>query len=147
MTETTHGSGPQVLPPQALADLLLQVLMQATEMSEEQALQFIERFRTQPAVGDFITQNAGLEALVKSKGPTIAAQMDDYLGKYGIVWGGRSYSFKLPQQKEHVPVEDINSTRQYCVSPQLSVLQMLFNLGALLRRLERVPEVTLGSAK
>ncbi len=133
-TPTPTPTTPEIVPAAVMARFLVSTIATATTMTNEETLQFVWSKPQQTEVAGLIKRE-NWPAII-ARGPTVAAHMDAVLGQYGIRWdsGPTMYNFLSSQRAAMygVPVEDINSTRKYCVRPaQLSVEQMLSNLAGM----------------
>ncbi len=131
---TPTPTTPEIVPAAVMARFLVSTIATATTMTNEETLRFVWSKPLQTQVAGLIKRE-DWPAII-ARGPTIAAHMDAVLGQYGIRWdsGLTMYNFLRGQRAAMygVTVEDINSTRKYCVRPdQLSVEQMLSNLAGM----------------
>lgn len=141
---------PPHIPKAQLATLLENLLFflyggpQLNPLQQVQARQGIQQFAdsspNQLTVVDHAQhQNINLAA-IGALAPQIAPMMDAFFLQHNVQWNAanNAYDFLSTQRAAwDFPVEDINSTRQYCVLPTNNVAQMLSNLLNLLKRARR----------
>jgi hypothetical protein len=144
--------GPQIVPRDQLATHLANLLLflyGGPNLPAGVHAQFHQRIKaladTAPNRAAVLAhagqQNINL-AGIRGLAPQIAPTMDAFFGGYNVLWDNNknAYNFAGSAQTDAwgIVVEDINSTRKYCVRPNENIIeQMLSNLLNLLKRVSR----------
>jgi hypothetical protein len=117
-----------------MTDLLFELFTTLT--GERDLLSAIQAFfflTSKPMTeGAIATQYGGSYDAIRARAPQLAPIMDEFLAAHGgLAWNAQTYkyNFSSAQSQALFPVEDINSTRRYCVLPGINIQQTLTNIA------------------